>query len=77
MRLVEAGVKGRHLTLKIKRKKAGAPEPVKFLVLPPSLRTASSAWVCQDCSAVTFLSCSSMNATSDALCWACAGAWPL
>ena len=31
-RLVAAGVKGRHLTLKIKRKKAGAPEPMKFLV---------------------------------------------
>ncbi len=40
MRLVEAGVKGRHLTLKIKRKKAGAPEPVKFLVLGPYLRMA-------------------------------------
>ena len=31
-RLIAAGVKGRHLTLKIKRKKAGAPEPIKFLV---------------------------------------------
>ena len=31
-RLITAGVKGRHLTLKIKRKKAGAPEPIKFLV---------------------------------------------
>ena len=40
MRLVEAGVKGRHLTLKIKRKKAGAPEPIKFLVLPSCLSMA-------------------------------------
>lgn len=31
-RLANAGVKGRHLTLKIKRKKAGAPEPYKFMV---------------------------------------------
>ena len=34
-RLIAAGVKGRHLTLKIKRKKAGAPEPIKFLVGHP------------------------------------------
>lgn len=42
-RLVEAGVKGRHLTLKIKRKKAGAPEPVKFLVLHSCLSVAWAA----------------------------------
>ena len=45
VRLVEAGVKGRHLTLKIKRKKAGAPEPVKFLVCPHVLDFAIAPWV--------------------------------
>ena len=31
-RMAAAGVRGRTLTLKLKRKKAGAPEPIKFLV---------------------------------------------
>ncbi|EIE26541.1 DNA/RNA polymerase, partial [Coccomyxa subellipsoidea C-169] len=30
-RMLKAGVKGRTLTLKVKRKKSGAPEPIKFL----------------------------------------------
>lgn len=31
-RMLKAGVKGRTLTLKVKRRKIGAPEPIKFLV---------------------------------------------
>lgn len=31
-RMLKAGVKGRTITLKVKRKKTGAPEPIKFLV---------------------------------------------
>ena len=45
-RLVAAGVKGRHLTLKIKRKKAGAPEPIKFLVSPPLTEDHNACSAC-------------------------------
>ena len=56
-RLAAAGVKGRHLTLKIKRKKVNAPQPYKFLVQNPAFHFPSnaspaayvSAFVCKSC----------------------------
>ena len=42
-RLAAAGVKGRHLTLKMKRKKVNAPQPYKFLVQTPAVQFPSNA----------------------------------
>ena len=46
-RLVEAGVKGRSVTLKLKRRKEGAPEPYKFLGSVSSQLSCRSTWACR------------------------------
>lgn len=56
-RLAAAGVKGRHLTLKIKRKKVNAPQPYKFLVQNPAFHFQCNASPAAYVSAVVFKSC--------------------